>query len=247
VRSTVPTSQLRASRRHEQIGDRLVYNAHRIEMRGDSMRKKRGKPNAALVYGSFVPQPGIYYDGRVLVGSRGRYQWVMSDQHFIGDIVRLCPAVLLGRYLAVTSTDSGEPKWWVEKLPGWECLGGVGYSPCLESTEGILYQIHGRENAGFDEWYTFETRADLGEVIVNENPWNEESRSRPGRIVALVNHFFSPDLPDDVRSSVFWDQLERIQPESYISDGAECVTFVSRNADLFQSVCALFALAMPTT
>jgi DNA replication protein DnaC len=24
---------------------RLVHNAHRIEMRGDSMRKNRGKPN----------------------------------------------------------------------------------------------------------------------------------------------------------------------------------------------------------
>jgi len=39
---------------HEQIGDptladgildRLVHNAHRIEMRGDSMRKSRGKAN----------------------------------------------------------------------------------------------------------------------------------------------------------------------------------------------------------
>ena len=49
------TSQLPVSRRHEQIGDptladgildRLVHNAHRIEMRGDSMRKNRGKPNA---------------------------------------------------------------------------------------------------------------------------------------------------------------------------------------------------------
>jgi DNA replication protein DnaC len=28
------------------ILDRLVHNAHRIEMRGDSMRKNRGKPNA---------------------------------------------------------------------------------------------------------------------------------------------------------------------------------------------------------
>ena len=51
-RSTVLTSQLPVSRWHEQIGDptladgildRLVHNAHRIEMKGDSMRK-RGKP-----------------------------------------------------------------------------------------------------------------------------------------------------------------------------------------------------------
>ena len=53
TRSTILTSQLPVSRWHEQIGDptivdgsldRLVHNAHRIEMRGESMRKTRGKP-----------------------------------------------------------------------------------------------------------------------------------------------------------------------------------------------------------
>lgn len=55
VRSTILTSQLPVSRWHEQIGDptladgildRLVHNAHRIEMKGDSMRKNRGKQNS---------------------------------------------------------------------------------------------------------------------------------------------------------------------------------------------------------
>jgi DNA replication protein DnaC len=55
VRSTVLTSQLPVSKWLEQIGDptladgildRLVHNAHRTEMCGDSMRKNRGKPNA---------------------------------------------------------------------------------------------------------------------------------------------------------------------------------------------------------
>jgi hypothetical protein len=53
TRSTVLTSQLPVSRWHEQIGDptiadgildHLVHNAHRIEMRGESMRKKRHPP-----------------------------------------------------------------------------------------------------------------------------------------------------------------------------------------------------------
>ncbi len=53
TRSTLLTSQLPVSRWHEQIGDptiadgildRLVHNAHRIEMRGESMRKKRNSP-----------------------------------------------------------------------------------------------------------------------------------------------------------------------------------------------------------
>ena len=51
TRSMILTSQLPVPRWHEQIGDptvadgildRLVHNAHRIEMRGDSTRKKRG-------------------------------------------------------------------------------------------------------------------------------------------------------------------------------------------------------------
>jgi DNA replication protein DnaC len=49
-RSMILTSQLPVAKWHEQIGDptladsildRLVHNAHRIEMRGESMRKKR--------------------------------------------------------------------------------------------------------------------------------------------------------------------------------------------------------------
>src|ERR1700689_2764323 len=55
TRSAILTSQIPVACWHEQIGDptaadgildRLVHNAHRIEMRGDSMRKNRGKPGA---------------------------------------------------------------------------------------------------------------------------------------------------------------------------------------------------------
>jgi DNA replication protein DnaC len=51
MRSMILTSQLPVAQWHEQIGDptladsildRLVHNAHRIELRGESMRKKRG-------------------------------------------------------------------------------------------------------------------------------------------------------------------------------------------------------------
>jgi DNA replication protein DnaC len=53
TRSMILTSQLPVSKWHEQIGDptladgildRIVHNAHRIEMRGESMRKGPGKP-----------------------------------------------------------------------------------------------------------------------------------------------------------------------------------------------------------
>ena len=55
IRSLVLTSQLPVAKWHAQIGDptladsildRLVHNAHRIEMQGESMRKKRGGKEA---------------------------------------------------------------------------------------------------------------------------------------------------------------------------------------------------------
>jgi DNA replication protein DnaC len=56
TRSTILTSQVPVAQWHEQIGDvtiadgildRLVHNAHRIELRGESLRKTRAnKPQA---------------------------------------------------------------------------------------------------------------------------------------------------------------------------------------------------------
>jgi len=52
TRSTILTSQVPVTKWHQQIGDatiadgildRLVHNAHRIELRGESMRKTRAK------------------------------------------------------------------------------------------------------------------------------------------------------------------------------------------------------------
>jgi hypothetical protein len=78
TRSTILTSQLPVSRWHEQIGDptiadgildRLVHNSHRIEMRGEYMRKnairhrttRRNEPKPVSVrclsYGNNFPEP----------------------------------------------------------------------------------------------------------------------------------------------------------------------------------------------
>jgi DNA replication protein DnaC len=55
MRSTILTRQLPVAQWHEQIGDptladsildRLVHNAHRIELRGESMCKERGGKEA---------------------------------------------------------------------------------------------------------------------------------------------------------------------------------------------------------
>ena len=40
------------------------------------------------------------------VGSQGRYEWLVADEDF--DILELCPEIVLGKYIAVTSIDSSQ-------------------------------------------------------------------------------------------------------------------------------------------
>ena len=66
---------------HEQIGDptladgildRLVHNAHRIEMRGDSMRKNRGKAS---------PGSSVDFDPHFIPEDRERSERLLHHQN----------------------------------------------------------------------------------------------------------------------------------------------------------------------
>jgi hypothetical protein len=42
-----------------------------------------------------------------IVGTQGEYQWLSMVDCDISTLLRLCPAAVLGKYLAITSIDSG--------------------------------------------------------------------------------------------------------------------------------------------
>src|ERR1017187_2295846 len=70
-------------------------------------------------------------------GSHGAYKW-LTTRHELDDILRLCPAVVLGKYLAITSIDSGHlSPSTEEKLAGWESRLGIAYSPLVQSVETL--------------------------------------------------------------------------------------------------------------
>jgi hypothetical protein len=88
--------------------------------------------------------------------------------------------------------------------------------------------------AGWDEWYIFENPADLGTSCLGENIF--EVQEDPEHLLVFVNHCFTPHQPEmeDI-SSMFWKQLERVSPESYVADN-DYLTFVSMNKTLFANV-----------
>ena len=72
-------------------------------------------------------------------GSHGTYDWLTTELD-LEELLRLCPELVFGKYLAVTSRDSGPLNLTdSERDAGWISRGGIAYSPQIESVEGLLH------------------------------------------------------------------------------------------------------------
>jgi hypothetical protein len=160
------------------------------------------------------------------IGSQGLYEWLVTDQQF--DLLQVCPEIVLGKYIAITSFDSGPLiPTDSEKADGWESRGQIAYSPKVERVETL-------PRAGYDEWYIFGIPTDLGVSHLAENVF--EVSQGPGHVSVLVNYCLAlhrPEMKD--LATMFWKQIEWIRPESYVAD-SDYLNFVSKNKTLFASV-----------
>lgn len=175
-----------------------------------------------------MTNPGL----RPVTGSHGPYLWLATEQFDLHGLLQLCPQVVVGKYIAITSQDSGPLILTEEeKQSGWQSKNEIANSPQILSAEELR---HG-ECGGFDEWYTFKSPVNLGQIShcdVFDSP------TTSGQISSFVNYCgFALHRPEvGALVSLFWDQLDLIQPESYLADGDVCLTFVSCNKDLFHAV-----------
>lgn len=158
------------------------------------------------------------------VGCEGVYDWLVTDEQF--DFLQLCPQVVLRKYVAVTSIDSGAliPTDRYKAI-GWQSREKIGYSQRIQKIEEM-------PSAGWDEWYIFESPTDLGTSHLAENIF--EVPHEQGHISVFVNYDFAPTERSSL-TTLFWQQIARICPESYVWDN-DYVTLVSANKALFASV-----------
>jgi hypothetical protein len=157
-------------------------------------------------------------------GSHGAYEWLVTDDRQL-DLLQLCPGIVLGKYVAITSIDSGvlSPDE-TEKAAGWESRGKIAYSPRVEGIENLPCD-------GWDEWYVFNEPTDLGTSHLGENIF--EVPEERGQVRVFVNYRFALHLPEmNDLATLFWRQVEWIHPESYIADN-EFLTFATANRTLF--------------
>ncbi len=177
----------------------------------------------------------------IFSGTHGQYYWLTSTEQYIGHLVQLCPDLFVGHYLTVTAIDSGLP--WLtdaQAAAGWSLRSGMAYSERISSLDELSYQHDGKDYPGYDEWYVFSGPSpDLGETL-NGNPFSEGNEPQPGRLLvfvgwgAFVLHDPAPDM--QLINEMFWRQLDWIQPDAYVSDGRDHLTFVCKDEAVFESV-----------
>ena len=160
------------------------------------------------------------------VGSHGPYQWFVTDENF--DLLQLCPEVVLGKYVAVTSIDSGVfVPTEQETMAGWQNRGNIAYSPKIQQAADLPRE-------GWDEWYIFDEPADLGKSYLRENVF--EVPRGPGHLNVFVNYCFAFHQPNmDSLVKLFWQQMEWVRPESYVAD-SDYLNFATMNKALFAKV-----------
>jgi hypothetical protein len=166
-----------------------------------------------------------------VTGSHGSYDWLSTNGHSIDELLRVSPTVVLGKYLAVTSHDSGPlPLTAEQKSCGWAYRGEIAYTPRIESLD--MVPVH----ALYDEWYVFDAPADLG-AIREGNIF--DFPVSPRHVEVFVNFAFVMDAPE-MQELVgrLWQQLEWMRPEAYIAESDYgFLTFVTSDKGLFAAVC----------
>jgi hypothetical protein len=160
------------------------------------------------------------------VGSRGPYEWLVTDENF--DLLQLCPEVVLGKYVAITSIDSSEfVPTEKETAAGWQSHGKIAYSPKIQHADAL-------PRDGWDEWYIFNDPVDLGTSYLQENVF-AVPRGR-GHLSVFVNYCLALHQPEmENMVSLFWQQMDWVRSESSVADN-DYLNFVSMDKALFARV-----------
>lgn len=169
------------------------------------------------------------------MGQQGDYHWIEETPALcLADLIEHCPHVMLGRYLAAATFDSGSLGLNdEERRAGWTENDGVAYSPRLTALSELVCEQ-------YDEWYLFSRPKLLGtfERFVN---WHSFSLRDPESLL----HEADPTWDRMGRQKAvnwlrelqqhFWAQIERIAPESYIADGDNLI-FVTAEPQVYATV-----------
>jgi hypothetical protein len=163
----------------------------------------------------------------MLHGAQGQYQWLESSSHSLQNLLSVCPDLVVGRSLAITSF---EERSLIERLEACSgrIMGPVVHVPSVANISALPL-------SGVKEWYGFVSA--ISESKLTSFVRNHWFTLGPAA-VARVPQENLWDLQRAVR--LFWQELQRVQPESYVSRGQRLV-LATRNPVHFTAILRAFS------
>ncbi|MGA7462195.1 MAG: hypothetical protein WBW69_18330 [Candidatus Korobacteraceae bacterium] len=161
-------------------------------------------------------------------GSKNGYQWLVSTDRRRG-VLGCCPDVVLGKYVAITSFDSGPLQLTeAQMIAGWVSRGEIAYSPEIRHVNTV-------PQAYFSEAYVFGAPTNLG-VLADPKKNIFQSEIQQGQVHAFVNFDFGLHDPEYADlAHMFWQQLGWMKADSYLAEN-DYLIFVTANAKVFARV-----------
>lgn len=158
-------------------------------------------------------------------GAHDSYEWLVTE-HALEDVLSICPDLVVGKYLAITAADSGPLVPNSEQVAGgWMNAGGIAYSPKITSLKDL-------QPEGWDEWFVFENKVNLGRIADGSNIF--ESPIKQEEVRRFVNYNLGLHRAEiNSLATLFWKQIETIQPQVYIADSDYHLSIVSSDRALF--------------
>jgi hypothetical protein len=174
-------------------------------------------------------------------GVHDDYHWLTAaGDVYMGTLLSVCPEIVLGRFVAVTSYDSGFLRLSErDAAAGWIAKDKIAYSPRIPSLDVLSFQRDGTDSPGYDEWYVFSEERKLNPVFEGNY---FEFKPDAARILVFVNTFaFVLHDPEPYMPGIldrFWTQVTSIRPVAFIADGRDCLTVVCRDEVLVDTICS---------
>lgn len=154
----------------------------------------------------------------MLLGKNGKWSWISYRGQAMWDVISLCPAIVLNRFVAVTAFD-GTPLSLskTELSNGWKYLYEHAISPRIVDPKQLTSEQ-------YDEWYIFPDTPNIkiDQVFINYCGFR-----------LTTGHVGFNDLAGIPEEPQFWEQLNVVQPHSYIAEGDNFV-FVTSDDALFE-------------
>jgi len=182
----------------------------------------------------------LIHSDETLSGQTGQYRWLATARYVLHDLLEACPEAVLGKCLVVSSFDSGPLVPTPTELEkGWLVHGRLAVMPRVAAIGELPHDL-------YDEWYIFAspTMPEIVGTFVNYGGFTlrplsvaeefERARNSVGGMVDLKMIQQEADKQQGLIDS-FWAQMERVRPESYISDGDNLI-FASSDSKLFERV-----------